>query len=116
MPQDSVTGGRDFYERVYDVVREIPEGKVTTYGAIAVCLGAKGSARLVGYALSIVIDDMSIPCHRVVNRSGELSGRTHFAWPTMMREMLESENVKFNGDAVRMDLHFWDPALMSDGE
>jgi methylated-DNA-protein-cysteine methyltransferase-like protein len=105
-----MTTDDDFYERVYAVVRDIPLGRVTTYGAIAAYLGAKRSARLVGYALSQVADDMSIPCHRVVNRNGELTGRIHFASPTMMREMLESEAVTFREDAVVMEQHFWDPA------
>ena len=99
----------DFYQRVYAIVRLIPEGKVTTYGAIAAAVGARRSSRLVGHALAAAADDMSLPCHRVVNRNGELTGRLHFAWPSMMREMLESEGVQFDDDAVRMDQHFWDP-------
>jgi methylated-DNA-protein-cysteine methyltransferase related protein len=110
MSKQELATDTDFYERVYSVVRDIPVGRVTTYGAIAACLGAKRSARLVGYALSEAADDMSIPCHRVVNRSGELTGKVHFASPTMMRDMLESEAVTFKGDAVRMKKHFWDPA------
>lgn len=99
----------DFFEKVYSVVRSIPEGRVSTYGAIARHLGAGRSARLVGYALGSVTDDMATPCHRVVNRNGELSGSIHFPTPTFMREMLESEGIVFDGDRVDMQRHFWDP-------
>lgn len=101
---------KDFFERVYDIVRRIPEGNVTTYGAIAACLGARSSARMIGYALNAVAGEMSIPCHRVVNRNGELTGRLHFATPTFMREMLESEGISFREDKIIMEQHFWDPA------
>jgi methylated-DNA-protein-cysteine methyltransferase-like protein len=99
----------DFYRRVYAVVSEIPIGKVSSYGAIAASLGARSSARLVGHALAAAAHDMSIPCHRVVNRNGELTGRMHFATPSLMRELLESEGVTFDGDAVVMEKHFWNP-------
>lgn len=100
----------DFYRRVYAVVARIPSGSVTTYGAIAACLGLKSSARMVGYALNGVAGDMEIPCHRVVNRNGELSGKHHFATPTLMRDLLESEGIGFEGETVVMREHFWDPA------
>lgn len=100
----------DFYRRVYAVVARIPSGCVTTYGAIAAYLGLKSSARMVGYALNGVAGDMEIPCHRVVNRNGELSGKHHFATPTLMRDLLESEGIGFEGEAVVMRAHFWDPA------
>ncbi len=99
----------DFYHRVYDVVRSIPVGKVTTYGAIARALGTGRSSRLVGWALNAVADDMSVPCHRVVNRLGELSGKMYFATPTLMRELLESEGVTFDDEHVRMADHYWEP-------
>jgi O-6-methylguanine DNA methyltransferase len=102
--------GEDFYMRVYDVVREIPLGKVTTYGAIARYLGLRSSARIIGYALHMVADDMGIPCHRVVNRNGELTGKNYFATPTLMRDLLEAEDVKFSGETVVMSDHFWDPS------
>lgn len=105
----------DFYHRVYHVVMEIPVGQVTTYGAIAAYLGASSSARLVGYALSAVADDNGIPCHRVVNRHGELSGKQAFATPTLMRDLLESEDITFDGERVRMDKHFWKPQMSTDG-
>ena len=99
----------DFFLRVHSVVMRIPFGKVTTYGAIARHLGAGRSARTVGYALNAVAENQDIPCHRVVNRNGELSGKTHFATPTLMRELLEEEDVTFNEDRVVMERHFWDP-------
>lgn len=100
---------KDLYERIYDVVRRVPLGRVTTYGAIARCIGIGGSARMIGYALNAVGDDMSIPCHRVVNRNGELTGKRHFATPHLMRELLESEGVVFDGEAVDMAACFWEP-------
>ncbi len=106
----------DFYRRVHQVTTTIPTGCVTTYGAIARFLGAGMSARMVGYALGQVADDMSIPCHRVVNRNGELSGKMHFPTPTFMRDMLESEGVSFRGEAVDMGRHFWDPAATAPAE
>lgn len=104
-------GQSDFFQRVYDLVRMIPAGRVTTYGAIARHIGAGRSARIVGYALNGVVEDMSIPCHRVVNRNGELSGRMHFPTPTLMRELLESEGVTFQGESVRMAKHYWEPEI-----
>lgn len=105
------TEGSDFFERVYEVVVQIPVGMVTTYGAIARAVGAGRSARMVGYALNGVVDSERIPCHRVVNRNGDLSGRIHFATPTLMRELLEAEGVTFDGDRVRMKEHFWEPEV-----
>ena len=99
----------DFFHRVYEVVMQIPFGKVTTYGAIARHLGAGRSARTVGFALNAVADDDRIPCHRVVNRNGELSGKMHFATPTRMQELLKAENVEFDGERVVMEKHYWEP-------
>jgi methylated-DNA-protein-cysteine methyltransferase-like protein len=99
----------DFYNRVYDIVRTIPLGKVTTYGIIADFLGAKSSSRLVGWALNAVMDRVDIPCHRVVNRLGELSGKMHFDHPTQMKDRLLSENVSFIGEAVDLSKHLWKP-------
>lgn len=99
----------DFFDNVYKVVRRIPEGRVTTYGAIARYLGAGRSARMVGYALGAVSDEMSIPCHRVINRNGELSGKIHFPTPTFMQDMLESEGVQVHDDRVDLTKYFWDP-------
>ena len=99
----------DFYNRVYDIVRSIPRGKVTTYGIIAEFLGAKSSSRLVGWALNAVMDRVDIPCHRVVNRLGELSGKMHFDHPTQMKERLLAEEVTFIGEAVDLSKHLWKP-------
>ncbi|MEP7219702.1 MAG: MGMT family protein [Bacteroidota bacterium] len=107
--RDKPDQSSDFYSRVYAVVAEIPAGRVTTYGTIAAFLGARSSSRLVGYALLGVADDMALPCHRVVNRVGELSGKHHFPTPGLMRELLESEGVEFDGERVVMSRHFWDP-------
>jgi O-6-methylguanine DNA methyltransferase len=101
--------GDDFYERVWEIVRCIPRGKVTTYGHIAVALGMRSSARTVGWALNAAAGRDDIPAHRVVNRCGELTGRMHFATPTLMRELLEAEGVTFDGDRVRLDRHLWIP-------
>lgn len=99
----------DFFERVYAVVCDIPRGKVTTYGAIAAKLGAKSSSRMVGYALNNVAGSVEIPCHRVVNRKGELSGRAHFAGDSM-RQLLIQEGIHFiEPFTVDLPSHFWNP-------
>jgi len=105
---------RDFFLRVYEIVAHVPYGRVTTYGHIAAALGAKSSARLVGYALNAVVsyDRRHLPCHRVINRNGELSGKHHFETPTLMREMLKAEGVEFVGDAVNLEKHLWIPQPM----
>lgn len=101
----------DFFLRVHELVKQIPFGKVTTYGHIAAALGARSSSRMVGWALNAVAhaDRFDIPCHRVVNRLGELSGKMHFETPFVMRERLEAEGVTFNGEAVNLALHLWIP-------
>lgn len=98
-----------YFELVYAVVREIPRGRVTTYGAIADFL-ALGSSRMVGWALFRGIPDPPVPAQRVVNRLGELSGRNHFPTPTFMQEMLEAENIEVANDRV-VDFKnlFWHP-------
>lgn len=102
----------DFFERVYMIVRKIPKGKVTTYGHIAAALGAKSSARMVGWAMNASHGDSSIPAHRVVNRTGALTGKMHFETPTLMRELLEMENIQFKGDVVDMKKHLWIPPVI----
>lgn len=101
----------DLYDQIYDIVRSIPEGKVTTYGHIAAAIGARSGARLVGWALNAVAlsDRIDIPCHRVVNRLGELSGRMHFETPFVMRERLEAEQITFVNEAVDLSRHLWIP-------
>ena len=101
---------KDYYQRIYELVCQIPEGRVTNYGAIADAL-ALGSARTVGYALSQSHKIAPlIPAHRVVNRKGELSGRHHFSPPERMAELLEAEGVKIQNNAVLdFDQKFWSP-------
>lgn len=103
----------DIYERIYNIVRLIPHGRVTTYGHIAAAIGSRSGARLVGWALNAVAfqDRDDIPCHRVVNRLGELSGKRHFEGPNVMRERLEAEKVRFIGDAVDIQAHLWEPEI-----
>lgn len=103
----------DLYERIYAIVRAVPRGKVTTYGHIAQAIGSKSGARLVGWALNAVAfsERIDIPCHRVVNRLGELSGRMHFESPFVMKERLESEGVTFTGEAVDLSVHLWVPPI-----
>lgn len=101
-----------FFEMVYDVARQIPKGRVTSYGAIAACLGAKSSARMVGWAMNGAHSlKPKIPAHRVVNRNGMLSGKSHFETPTRMEELLRKEGIIVKNDTVQnFDKLFWDPA------
>lgn len=102
----------DFYQKVYDVVKEIPLGKVTTYGAIAGYLGVRSGARMVGYALNGLIskEGEQYPAHRVVNRLGQLTGRGYFP-DDSMKERLEQEGIEFTEEyTVDINKHFWDPA------
>ncbi|MCY2686199.1 MGMT family protein [Salinimicrobium sp. TH3] len=100
-----------FFDRVYEVVRQIPMGKVTSYGAIAIYLGATGSSRMVGWAMNNASKMEDIPAHRVVNRNGLLTGKHHFPGSRVMEQMLEAEGVEVRDDKViDFQLHFWDPA------
>lgn len=100
-----------FFEQVYDVARQIPRGRVTSYGAIAAYLGTKMSARMVGWAMNGAFGQKDVPAHRVVNRNGMLSGKMHFATPTRMEELLTKEKIKVVDDTiVDFDKKFWDPA------
>lgn len=106
---------RNFFQDVHDVVRLVPAGRVTTYGAIAHYLGAKHGARMVGYALIAAVPAhglAEVPAQRVVNRNGLLTGRHHFATPTAMQEALEAEGVRIIDDQV-LDFKklFWDPSV-----
>ena len=103
----------DFFTQVYQVVRLIPKGRVTSYGAIAAYLGAKGSSRMVGYAMNAAHSQKpKVPAHRVVNRNGQLSGRHHFSTPFAMQELLEKEKVKVEEDTVvEFKRLFWDPTV-----
>ena len=100
----------DFFDKVYNVVRQIPEGKVTSYGAIANYLGVKKSARLVGWAMNASHGDNSIPAHRVVNRVGLLTGKHHFGGPRVMQQLLENEGHQIENDQI-IDFKqvFWEP-------
>ncbi len=98
-----------YFDLVYDVVRQVPYGRVTTYGAIANYLSL-GSARMAGWALNHSFSGDGVPAHRVVNRKGELSGRNHFPTPTMMQELLENEGVEVTNDrVVDFEKLFWSP-------
>lgn len=101
-----------FFEDVYDVVRQIPEGRVTSFGAIANFLGTKLSARMVGWAMNGAhYASPPVPAHRVLNRNGMLTGKAHFATPTLMEELLVKENIKVENDTVvDFEKIFWDPA------
>lgn len=104
------TSDKTFYQKVYEVVLRIPEGKVTTYGAIAEFLGAKKSARMVGWAMNNSHSIENIPTHRVVNRNGYLTGKQHFTPPEMMQILLENEGVKVENDQILdFDKVFWKP-------
>lgn len=101
-----------FFNDVYEVVKLIPEGRVTSYGAIASFLGTRGSSRMVGWAMNACHSRTDyIPAHRVVNRSGLLTGRLHFETPNTMQSLLEGEGVVISNNAV-VDFKrlFWDPA------
>ncbi|MDR2222285.1 MAG: MGMT family protein [Flavobacteriaceae bacterium] len=91
----------NFFERVYQVVREIPEGKVSTYGAIAKAIGAPRSARMVGYAMNAAHNDDTIPAHRVVNRVGMLTGKFHFDGTNLMQQLLENEGIEVKNNVVQ---------------
>ncbi|MGB4774252.1 MAG: MGMT family protein [Daejeonella sp.] len=102
-----------FYDQVYQVVRLIPKGRVTSYGAIAAYLGTKGSSRMVGYAMNAAHTALpSVPAQRVVNRNGLLTGKFHFGSPDLMQQLLENEGIKVEGNKV-VDFKklFWDPAV-----
>jgi methylated-DNA-protein-cysteine methyltransferase-like protein len=100
-----------FFEDVWDVVRQIPKGRVTSYGAIANYLGTKMSARMVGWAMNAVHSDESVPAQRVVNRNGMLSGKAHFGGDRM-QELLEKDGVKIKDDkVVEFEKIKWDPAI-----
>lgn len=103
---------RDFFQDVMDVVRQIPRGRVTSYGAIAKYIGAARSARIVGYCMNNSFTVRPpVPAHRVVNSSGLLTGKHHFATPTRMASLLKKEGVKVKDDqVVEFKKKFWDPA------
>jgi methylated-DNA-protein-cysteine methyltransferase-like protein len=100
---------KDFFDKVYEIVAKIPYGKVATYGDIAEACGIRSSARTVGWALNGA-KESGLPCHRVVNRFGALTGRLHFGSNDLMEELLRSEGVEFDKDGcVKLDKHLWKP-------
>jgi methylated-DNA-protein-cysteine methyltransferase-like protein len=103
----------DFFDQVFQVVRLIPKGRVTSYGAIANYLGAKSSSRVVGYAMNAAHSQKEyVPAHRVLNRNGQLTGKHHFSTPYLMQELLEKEKVEVQNDAVvNLKKHYWDPTI-----
>jgi methylated-DNA-protein-cysteine methyltransferase-like protein len=109
-----MTQKNSFYLRVFDVVRLIPHGRVTSYGAIAAYLGARSSSRLVGWAMNASHGELPpVPAHRVVNRNGDLSGKVHFSSPERMKELLEKEGIQVVNDRViNFDEVFWDPVSL----
>ena len=99
-----------FFEKVYEVVKKIPYGKVTSYGAIAVYLGMAKSARMVGWALNSNRLENSVPAHRVVNRNGILTGKHHFGGSELMQQLLENEDIRVKNSQVQdFKAVFWDP-------
>jgi methylated-DNA-protein-cysteine methyltransferase related protein len=101
----------NFFGKVYQVTKTIPFGRVTSYGAIARCIGAAGAARMVGWALNNChTHEEFIPAHRVVNRNGLLTGKHHFRNPDLMQQMLEAEGIEiYNDQVVNFTALFWDP-------
>jgi len=100
-----------FFEDVWDVARQIPKGRVTSYGAIAAYLGTKSSARMVGWAMNAAHNCKDVPAHRVVNRNGMLSGKAHFSPPEKMEQLLKKEGIKVVNNVVQdFEEKFWNPA------
>ena len=105
----------NFFERVYIVVRQIPYGKVTSYGAIAKVLGSARSARMVGWAMNAAHNLEDVPAHRVVNRKGLLTGKHHFDGTNLMQQLLESEGIKIvDNQIVDLEKYFWEPKYKSE--
>lgn len=107
MPSDNL----NFFNQVFEVVRKIPRGRVSSYGSIAEYLGSKQSSRMVGWAMNQCHHEFPpVPAHRVVNRNGQLTGKHHFAYPEQMQELLETEDIEIKNDKV-VDFKrvFWNP-------
>jgi methylated-DNA-protein-cysteine methyltransferase-like protein len=104
------SNNENFFERVYEVARQIPYGRVTSYGAIAKALGTARSARMVGWAMNASHNMQDIPAHRVVNRLGLLSGKFHFEGTNLMQQLLESEGIEVvDNKIINFEKHFWEP-------
>lgn len=107
---DRLAKGNNFFDDVYAVVRLVPHGRVTSYGAIAAYLGAKKSARMVGWAMNNAHALPGVPAHRVVNRNGLLTGKHFFGAPDAMQQLLEAEGIAVENDQVRdFERLFWHP-------
>lgn len=105
----------NFFERVYDVVRQIPYGKVTSYGAIAKALGSAQSSRMVGWAMNASHTLEDVPAHRVVNRNGLLTGKMHFDGSNLMQQLLENEGIVVrDNQIVDFEAHFWTPTIQTE--
>lgn len=102
----------EFEIKVLEIVKQIPFGKVTTYGKIARACGTRTSARMVGWILNSNKNNTDFPFHRVVNRNGELTGKYHFLTPTMMKELLLSEGIEFVDEKVNLEKHLWIPNVL----
>lgn len=106
------TDNDNFFERVYQIARQIPDGKVTSYGAIAKCLGSAKSARMVGWAMNASHNYDDIPAHRVVNRKGLLTGKHHFDGTNLMQQLLENEGIMVvDNQIIDFEKHFWQPEV-----
>jgi methylated-DNA-protein-cysteine methyltransferase-like protein len=102
----------NFFEKVYAIARQIPYGKVTSYGAIAKALGTSRSARIVGWAMNACHQLEDVPAHRVVNRKGLLTGKHHFDGTNLMQQLLESEGIRVvDNQIMDFDTHFWEPEI-----
>ena len=103
---------KDFFDLTYQVCREIPKGRVTSYGAIAKYLGAARGARMVGWAMNNAHNMPDIPAHRVVNRNGQLTGKMHFSPPEAMEQLLEQEGIKVKDNTIiNFKEVYWDPSI-----
>jgi methylated-DNA-protein-cysteine methyltransferase-like protein len=101
----------NFFEKVYAIARQIPEGRITSYGAIAKCIGSPQSARMVGWAMNASHSQLDVPAHRVVNRKGLLTGKHHFEGTNLMQQLLENEGVIVIENQIQnFDEIFWDPS------
>ena len=102
----------NFFEKVYAIAKQIPYGKVTSYGAIAKALGTARSARMVGWAMNGAANREDVPAHRVVNRQGLLTGKHHFEGTNLMQQLLESEGIKVHANQIiDFEKHFWQPEV-----
>jgi methylated-DNA-protein-cysteine methyltransferase related protein len=102
----------NFFAQVYEVVKLVPKGRVTSYGAIAKYLGIKSGARMVGWAMNAAHTIKNVPAHRVLNRNGLLTGRHHFETPKTMQKLLAKEGLKVKKDqVVDFEKAFWDPTV-----